>query len=805
MFDEHNTIRISQIIRRFILSQPNKNTLSKYVLTISLAFIAVIIALPYGIKFGLIKGLAQSGAKQVTIDDVDFNLFTGKLFISHLRAKKQQHTELSVDSLMLQVDWLPLFKKRLHIASASIKNSSLLIENVDEETLYIGGIRIPLGTKDKNKKEDKPPSWGIGLDKLRLINSSFTYQSPIISDDFTINDLTINQALSWKPEQSSDFSFKTQLNQGFISGDISVSMFSDNPLMTGQLRIQKLNLHDFQPLVKEHLQELKGHLNSDIEFTLSIDKNVIDYKHAGSLSISQATMATPSLKNTLAFANWNGTARYITTPDTPTLSLKGQLELDEFSSINPQTNMRVATANKFVIKNLAINQIQDIQASSIEVDQLSLATDDLSQTLMGSRQMLIQDFQLQNLKDVDINQIKLNGLTAQIDLDTQNEIALLKKLTDSLPAKEENSTVKTNESTEPAQFHLTNLTISKNSHIKFSKETKQGSIKKDIHLDQVDIGELNSLYPNNATPINLKATIDKFSALSIKGNIYPFHKKTNAALQSSLSAFELNEISPLIREQLGYNIQQGQLNADLKINIKDNLLDGQTSLQVNQLILEAADENKMAKMTQQLSMPLDSALSLLRDGNDDIKLNIPIKGDLASPDFDISDIINTALGNALQGTVKSFLKYTLQPYGLIFMAAEKAYGVATAIKLDAIPFPPGQDTLPLESANYLKRVGELMQKRPQLRIRICGFATEQDHLFLQNPSNKTKEIISKEQQDQLNQEALLDLAKKRQMAVKSHLLSTYQLETTRLFTCHPKIDTSKTTNPESTPRVELLI
>jgi hypothetical protein len=243
----------------------------------------------------------------------------------------------------------------------------------------------------------------------------------------------------------------------------------------------------------------------------------------------------------------------------------------------------------------------------------------------------------------------------------------------------------------------------------------------------------------------------------------------------------------------------------LKINIEDNLLDGQTSLQVNQLILEAADENKMAKMTQQLSMPLDSALSLLRDGNDDIKLNIPIKGDLASPNFDISDIINTALGNALQGTVKSFLKYTLQPYGLIFMAAEKAYGVATAIKLDAIPFPPGQDTLPLESANYLKRVGELMQKRPQLRIRICGFATEQDHLFLQNPSNKTKEITSKEQQDQLNQEALLDLAKKRQMAVKSHLLSTYQLETTRLFTCHPKIDTSKTTHPESTPRVELLI
>lgn len=766
----------------------------------------LIIALPYAIQFGIIKGLTNAGSKEVSVDDVDFNPFTGKLSINHLRAKRQQQAELSVDSLTLQVDWLPLFKKRLHITSLSIRGSSLKIEKADAKTLYIGGIRIPLDTADKNKKEDKPSSWGIGLNKLRLVNNSFSYQSPIFSDSFTVNDLTIDQALSWEPNHLSDFSFNTQLNQSLISGNISVSMFSDTPLIKGQLHIQKLNLNNFQPLVKEHLQELRGYVNSDIEFTLLVDKNTIDYKQTGALSINQATIAIPSLNNTLASANWNGTARYTTTSDVPSLYLQGQLELNELSSKNPQTKMRVAAAHKLVIKNLAIKQIQDIKTSSIEVDGLSLATNDLDHSLIDSKKMLIQEFQLQNLKDIDINQIKLGGLTAQIDINKHNDITLLKKLTDSLPIQEKNKTAKTEESAKPAQFHLASLAISKNSRIKFSKKTEQGSIKKDIQLEQLDMGEINSLKPKKPTPINLKATIDKFSTLSVKGKIYPFDEKTNTSLQSKLSAFELHEFSPLIREQLGYNIQNGQLNADLKIDIKEDILNGETSVEIHQLALEAADENKMAKMTQQLSMPLDSALSLLRDDNDDIKLNIPIRGNLASPDFNISDIINTALGNALQGTVKNVLKYALQPYGLIFMAAEKAYGVATAIKLDAVTFPPGQDTLPIDSANYLKRVGELMQKRPQLRIRVCGFATAQDRLFLQNAADKVNIDLSKEQQEKLIQDTLLELAKNRQIAVKSHLVATYQLEATRLFACKAQIETPQPIDSaENPPRVELLI
>ena len=206
-------------------------------------------------------------------------------------------------------------------------------------------------------------------------------------------------------------------------------------------------------------------------------------------------------------------------------------------------------------------------------------------------------------------------------------------------------------------------------------------------------------------------------------------------------------------------------------------------------------------------MPLESALSMLRDDNNNIKLNIPVKGDLASPDFNISDVINTALGNALQGTVKNVLKYALQPYGVMFMAAEKAYGIATSIKLEPLIFPPGDSVLAENSINQINKIGELMQKRPQLSIHICGFATQHDHMFLQNLANSDSADTSTSTapNEKPLQEPLLKLASERQVAVKTHLVNNYHLKATRLFTCKPRVEKDLNNETTAKPRVELLI
>jgi len=773
----------------------------------SLLFVALIIALPYAIQFGIVKGLNDAGSQTVVLDDVDFNPFTGKLSISHLRTQEPQQPDLSIASLSLQIDWLPLFRKRLLISSLTVKDAHIKIDQKDSKTLYVGSIKIPLNGTNSDTNEEPSTSWKVGLNKLNIINNSFAYQSAAFSDNFTISHLTIDEALSWDPDNLSTLSFNTRLNNSPINGHISASLFSEQPSAKGQLNVKNLNLNAFELLAGDNIDELKGLLDTDIEFSLLLGKNSIDYSQTGSLSIQQAAITNASVQHILGSADWSGFVQVITGADKPTINAQGQLTLSELSSTNQLTKLVLASTHELTVKHLTIKKINNIAISSIEADDLSIGKTALNNSLLESKKLIVDKIQLHDLNNINIKKISIDGLNAAIDINKQGDIPLLNTLTNSLPTADENKANETNNAANPFQFRVANIDISKNSQIKFSKETELERVKKEIVLDHLRIGNLNSLTPNSPTPINIQATIDQFSKLTIKGHVAPLSQKINTSIQTQLSAFELHDFSPIIKDELGYSIENGQLNADLDIDIKDNILDGKTSLEINQLALEPANESKAAKMTQQLSMPLESALSLLRDDNNNIKLNIPVKGDLASPDFNISDVINTALGNALQGTVKNVLKYALQPYGVMFMAAEKAYGIATSIRLEPLVFPPGESVLPENSINQINKIGELMQKRPQLSIHICGFATQHDHLFLQNLANSDSadSSPSTDTEEKPIQEPLLKLASERQAAVKTQLINNYHLKATRLFTCKPRVEKDLINETAAKPRVELLI
>ena len=74
---------------------------------------------------------------------------------------------------------------------------------------------------------------------------------------------------------------------------------------------------------------------------------------------------------------------------------------------------------------------------------------------------------------------------------------------------------------------------------------------------------------------------------------------------------------------------------------------------------EAAD--KATDDKQQASLPLDTALELLRDSDGNIALSVPVSGDVDNPQFDYSDAINQAMLSAAKGAVLIYF----QPLGLL--------------------------------------------------------------------------------------------------------------------------------------------
>jgi hypothetical protein len=284
-------------------------------------------------------------------------------------------------------------------------------------------------------------------------------------------------------------------------------------------------------------------------------------------------------------------------------------------------------------------------------------------------------------------------------------------------------------------------------------------------------------------------------------------------------------LSPYIVRQIGYEVRSGQLDLTLALQAKQGVLQGVSQLMIRSLDLDPADAAKTAHLEKKLRVPLDTALSLLQDKENNIKLEVPISGDTSDPEFGLGDAIDDALIKAMKFSATTFLKYALQPYGTFLAVAElgvKAGKKVTAIRLDPVFFKPGSAHLPDGASPYLERVAELMKNRPRMRLELCGKAVETDRIHdkqleaekASSPerlaaqadgntlgSAEKKDVASAGDPVFLGQEQLEGLARERASAIKRDLVKHRGIDARRLFICYPKIEGKK----DDEPRVELLV
>ena len=299
--------------------------------------------------------------------------------------------------------------------------------------------------------------------------------------------------------------------------------------------------------------------------------------------------------------------------------------------------------------------------------------------------------------------------------------------------------------------------------------------------------------------------IGKYATINLKGYLKPFAKKPGLKLAGTLANIELPPLSSYTARTLGYNLSSGTLNAEVDITIANGKIDGKNRLRLNQLQVKPVDSDKIKALTTQLSMPLDSALSMLRDKNNIIELNLPITGDINDPQFNLSDVINTALGNVMKTAAMSYLTQMLQPYGSLITLVKLAKKVSNAISLEPVKFDPNSAVLSETSKDYLNKIAKLMNDRPNIYVQVCGIATKEDRdtLFTiemeklrakaakeGNNPNKVKPVV-------IPDDALLALARSRADNIKDWLVSQHKIHADRLFTCNPEIDKDEKAKPRA--------
>ncbi|CAA7627495.1 DUF748 domain-containing protein [Magnetospirillum sp. SS-4] len=326
-------------------------------------------------------------------------------------------------------------------------------------------------------------------------------------------------------------------------------------------------------------------------------------------------------------------------------------------------------------------------------------------------------------------------------------------------------------------IRLSRLNVAGASRILFEDRTLAEPVRLEARDVSLAASDIDSGHPERDSRFALKAGIGAAS-VALSGTVRPFAAPLSARLDGRIQALELPPLSPYLAEALGIHLQTGQFDGTFTGGADQGALDGRLDIALHHLFIAPPDP--AAPVARKLDMPVETVLDLLRDGEDRIRLSLPVRGDLDNPDLDVSDAVAQAVAGALKSTVLTTLKIAFPVATLISMvvdADEKA-----RLALAPLTFAAGSDALSDGSRETLDGVAGLMKDRPGLKLTLCGKADPGDWPVLAESRRfraRTAEV---------DRDALVRLAESRAAAAKAYLVERTGVEAGRLFTCRPEVE-----------------
>jgi hypothetical protein len=200
--------------------------------------------------------------------------------------------------------------------------------------------------------------------------------------------------------------------------------------------------------------------------------------------------------------------------------------------------------------------------------------------------------------------------------------------------------------------------------------------------------------------VDLHGSVDQYSPVAVTGEFNVLGPKLYTDIAMSFRNMELTVFNPYSGKFAGYNISKGKLTTELHYKVDGRKLDAQHHIVIEQLEFGEKTASKDA-----VSLPVKLAVSLLKDRNGVIDLNLPVTGSLDDPQFRLAPIIWKVFVNILEKAVTA-------PFALL----GSLFGGGPDIQF--IDFQPGVSALDPAALDKARAVAKALIERPQLKIEV---------------------------------------------------------------------------------------
>jgi hypothetical protein len=411
------------------LAASNQSPWLKRTLILAITLAIILTAIPIAAKYAAKSVLTQLGAEYVDIEDIDLNLFTGKIALHKLLIKRQREnnpdqTLVSIKQLIANISLTNLIQQQLLVEGLVLKGVSVLVEEQSPGHFVIG---IPFPEKhDENTAKDtdettEEPSlnWGIGLANIQLNDVSIHYVSKHLDSTITINSASLDTAKSWETNHTTHIQLEGTANGAPLHINLETSPFASSPSGNLKLALSQFQLSPFHHFLPENVSAFSSTLSLNIETAITLDtpttitkptqNHTFQKLHttlSGTINIDNNTLSTHQVDLNHVDTQWTGSITLETAIDS------GNTIIDHDAEITVTDLDLTLKDHPIHITNQSLTWQGSTQVNSADIEHSLTARGDLIINEFNSR-LTTQDILLAHIANLSFTAIAIDGLNQQ--------------------------------------------------------------------------------------------------------------------------------------------------------------------------------------------------------------------------------------------------------------------------------------------------------------------------------------------------------------------------------------------------------
>lgn len=276
----------------------------------------------------------------------------------------------------------------------------------------------------------------------------------------------------------------------------------------------------------------------------------------------------------------------------------------------------------------------------------------------------------------------------------------------------------------PINYLVENLEVI-NGNVTYQDHTLYEKMSFPIHNINVNVKHLQS---GESAKLMLDAKLGQSGILKCDGDVNPMDL-SNAKLQVSIENLAIKEFSPYSSYYLSYPITNGLLSFKSDNVICSNWLTSENSLDIFKPTF--GDKQKGIKPAA-ANIPMKAAMYILTDRKGHVKMDLPVKGNITSPEFSFKKVIWKTFVNLL-------VKIAASPIDFIaHLAGDNAF---KPMQLDVL-----QPQLSIEDTYQLNDMAKVLLEKSEMRLMVqigCEYANLSEETPMECPKeNVYNQIVN---------------------------------------------------------------